>query len=162
MHLLPIHVGLEISCVGSIYTREIGKGHKSIPFLFFFRDLAVTHLSGLHWKWSLKKPGVVSVVRKIKAWTIWRAEKTLFITEYSRGEGVATWPNFLQQDALQIPSKPSLDGCSQKQKWWEAILGKVPNSMLNWTVNQCVSCWDDISQWCHLVLKYRLAPKRDA
>lgn len=67
VHLFPIHVGLEISCVGSIYTREIGKGHKSIPFLLFFRDLAVTHLSALHWKWSLKKPGVVSVVRKIKA-----------------------------------------------------------------------------------------------
>ena len=62
---------------------------------------------------------------------------------YQSTAGVKVWqldPIFLQQDALQIPSKPSLDGCSQKQKWWEAILGKVPNSMLNWNVNQCVSC----------------------
>ena len=58
---------LKSAVLGVFTPGKLAKAIKSIPFLLFFRDLVVTHLPALHCIWSLKKPGVVSVVRKIKA-----------------------------------------------------------------------------------------------
>lgn len=158
-----------VSHDGSSYTKEIGKGYKSTPSSLFLGELVVTHLPAPHhWIWSLRKSGVVSAVEKSKH-DIWRAEKILYIHPISSNvggvqQGLEVWqlaPIFLYPYTLQIPSKSYLDGCSLKQKCQEATLGKVPQ--LLWTFNQMFLLpRDEISQWCHLVSKNSLAPKRRA
>lgn len=60
-------LALKSAVLGVFTPGKLAKATNQYPSSSLFRDLVVIHLPALHWIWSLKKPGVVSVVRKIKA-----------------------------------------------------------------------------------------------
>lgn len=136
---------------GVFISGKLGKATKSTLFSLFFEELIVTYLWAHPWIWSLKKSEVVSAVRKIKAWAVWRAEKTLYIHSlriFSVGIVQQGWCGILTQSfCTPTPSRflRNLAGMvvaqsrnDRKQLW-------IRFPILPWTGNQMFSLakrWD--------------------
>lgn len=173
MHLFSTHAGLfpstnagimPSSHGGSIYTRGIGQGYKSNPATpFFGRTSCFTFTSTpVNMVFKATRGRISSEENQSTSYL--KSKEVEYIHCLSSSVSRQEWqpyPIFLHPYILHVPSKSCLDGCSSKQKWWQATLGKVPNPVQNGH-QRLRWARDETSQWRPLVSKNRLASKRNA